>query len=77
MVQTWHTASAGRFSCPHCGSIYDKFVYRSPARDKDEATCRVCGNVMDSWNSTTIPSFTLVKDASTVADPDDQKNDNE
>ena len=32
-----------------------------PAHDEDFAECEVCGAIMDSWNSTEIPTYTLIK----------------
>jgi hypothetical protein len=32
-------------------------------RDQDSADCEVCGAELDSWNSTTYPSFTLIERA--------------
>jgi len=59
MVQTWKTGKAGDFVCPHCSSVYETTIYRSPARDKDSATCAVCHKVMHEWNSTSNPRYTL------------------
>jgi hypothetical protein len=36
-------------------------VRRLPAPDEDQAECEVCGAIMDSWNSTEVPSYTLIK----------------
>jgi transcription elongation factor Elf1 len=67
MVQTWKTGPGEDFTCPHCGAEYETQIYRSPARDKDSATCDVCHKVMDSWNSTNNPIYTLKRR------PDDPK----
>ena len=61
MVQTWNTGDAGEFTCPHCGSVYRKQITRLPARDHDTASCEVCHKEMDSWNSTSVPSYTLLR----------------
>ena len=59
MVKTWSTVDAGDFACPHCGAEYEKKITRSPTRDHDKAVCDVCNKVMDSWNSTEAPEYTL------------------
>jgi ribosomal protein L37AE/L43A len=61
MVQTWKSGDAGEFECPNCGSMYRRTVRRLPARDEDQAECEVCGAIMDSWDSTEVPSYTLIK----------------
>lgn len=64
MVQTWRTADAGEFVCPHdgCGARYKVRVFRLPAKDRDSASCRKCGKVMSEWNDTEVPSYTLIED---------------
>ena len=61
MVQTWKSGDTGEFECPNCGSMYQRTMGRLPARDEDQAECEVCGAIMDSWNSTEVPSYTLIK----------------
>jgi predicted RNA-binding Zn-ribbon protein involved in translation (DUF1610 family) len=61
MVQTWKSGDTSEFDCPNCGSMYRRTVRRLPARDEDQAECEVCGAIMDSWNSTEVPSYTLIK----------------
>ena len=61
MVETWKSGDAGEFECPNCGSLYRRTVRTLPARDEDFAECEVCGAIMDSWNSTEVPTYTLIK----------------
>ena len=64
MVRTWGTGTAPDFICPTegCGARYNVTVERFPLRDSDSASCEKCGQVMKKWNSTQVPSFTLMKD---------------
>jgi len=41
--------------------MYRRTVTRFPTRDEDQAECEVCGAIMDSWNSTEVPTYTLIK----------------
>ena len=61
MVQTWHSGKGENFACPHCGALYSVIVHRFPTRDHDKATCKVCKEVMDEWNDTEAPSYTLIE----------------
>jgi hypothetical protein len=36
-------------------------VRRFPLLDKDSAECGVCGNELASWNSTEVPSYSLIE----------------
>jgi hypothetical protein len=60
MVKTWDTEKAENFTCK-CGAVYEKTISRFPMRDNDKATCDVCGEIMDSWNSTAVPSYKLIR----------------
>lgn len=48
-------------TCRKCGSLYSSKVRKLPVRDKDDVSCQVCGEILDSWNSTHVPEYTLVK----------------
>jgi transcription elongation factor Elf1 len=61
MVQTWKEGPGDDFACPHCGAVYAVTIRRYPMHDSDSATCDECGETMKSWNSTSVPSFTLKK----------------
>jgi hypothetical protein len=60
MPKTWGTSDAGEFVC-ECGAVYRKRVMRLPVRDKDTRQCSVCNAETDSWNSTTVPMYELIK----------------
>ncbi len=62
MVQTWRKGEGKDFVCPHCGAKYRTVIHRFPARDSDCSTCSVCKKVMDRWNSTAVPSYTLISE---------------
>ena len=51
----------GTFNCPHCSAVYSVTYTQTPFRDSDHATCDVCKNAMDEWNSATFPRYKLVK----------------
>ena len=49
-------------TCSKCGSVYEReYRTRLPAKDRDSYECDVCGQTIDRWNSTSIPSFKLVE----------------
>jgi hypothetical protein len=50
----------GTHTCD-CGAVYKVRATRTPFPDTDDATCDVCGKVMDSWRqSTSFRSYELV-----------------
>lgn len=59
MPRNWTSEKGKDFTCPHCGSVYETTLRHIPAQDSDVATCRVCGEVMDEWNGTAVPSYRL------------------
>ena len=48
------------FFCPHCGALYTVTYSRLSSSDSDVARCVVCGQIMDKWDSTKVPTFKLV-----------------
>lgn len=42
-----------------CGAIYERTEVKFMARDKDTANCQVCGDELESWNSSRVPQFRL------------------
>ena len=51
--------TAGIFTCPHCGAVYEVTYTRMEARDDDRAICDKCHKVMKEWNDTFSRSFKL------------------
>lgn len=51
-------AGTNEVTCPNCQAIYAVEWHRSPMRDSDDFSCD-CGQLLDKWNSTTYPTFTL------------------
>ena len=63
MVNVWSTEeNAGIKICAHCGAKYKITITRYPSKDSDSANCQKCGKLLESWNSTESPSFTLIDD---------------
>lgn len=48
--------------CPSCGALYEVTYTKVIFRDKDVAHCQKCGDEIDSWNGSRIPSFRLIED---------------
>ena len=48
------------FFCPHCGALYAVTYSRLSSSDSNVARCVVCGQIMDEWDSTKVPTFKLV-----------------
>ena len=48
------------FFCPHCGALYAVTYSRLSSSDSNVASCVVCGQIMDKWDSTKVPTFRLV-----------------
>jgi predicted Zn finger-like uncharacterized protein len=49
------------FFCPHCGALYAVTHSRLSKRDSNFAKCVVCGQIMDRWDSTDVPTFKLTQ----------------
>ncbi len=45
------------FFCPHCGALYAVTYSRLSNSDSIVARCVVCGQIMDKWVSTKVPTF--------------------
>ena len=60
MVQTWKTSKGEEVSCTTCKAKYLRSVWRGPTRDNDQAICGICGNEMESWNSTSVPMYSFI-----------------
>ena len=48
------------FFCPHCGALYAVTYSRLSDIDSNVARCVVCGQIMDKWDSTKVPTFKLI-----------------
>ena len=48
-------------TCPKCKAIYEVEEKRSPTRDNDYFDCEDCGQRMQSWNSTTYPTYRKIR----------------
>ena len=53
--------AATTFDCPTCGALYEVRVQHFSLRDKGQAGCFVCRQVIVQWDSAHVPFFTLVK----------------
>jgi hypothetical protein len=61
MVKTWHSGPSGTFNCQYCGALYEVTITRFPTRDKDDAICQCCHEVMAEWDDAAVPSFKLIE----------------
>jgi hypothetical protein len=43
-----------------CGAVYERTEWKSAYRDNDHFNCQACGQEIESWNGSRIPSFRLV-----------------
>jgi len=59
MSNTFKTVAGDDKTCAHCGSIYSTKIFNAPFKDNDACNCVVCGEVLDKWRSTSIPTYTL------------------
>ena len=48
------------FFCPHCGALYSVTDTRLSKSESGTAKCVVCGQIMDKWDSTNVPTFKLI-----------------
>jgi predicted Zn finger-like uncharacterized protein len=48
------------FFCPDCGALYAVTYSRLANSDSNVARCVVCGQIMDKWDSTNVPTFKLI-----------------
>jgi hypothetical protein len=48
------------YFCPHCGALYS-LTHSLSASDSNSATCVVCLEIMDKWNTTKTPIFRLIQ----------------
>lgn len=43
-----------------CGAVYERGEIKLPVRDKDSYECSVCGETLDRWNASRIPTYKLI-----------------
>lgn len=61
MVGVWESGPDGIHKCPHCGALYEVTIDRFPMREAGQVKCDECNNIMKKWNSTSHPTFRLIK----------------
>jgi hypothetical protein len=61
MPWTSRTSEVKETACPQFQSRYKVRVTRLPTRDRDDFNCVICGYELDSWNSTSVPSYRLTE----------------
>lgn len=44
-----------------CGAIYRRSHAMAPTREMSSFECSVCGATLESWNTTWVPNYRLVK----------------
>jgi hypothetical protein len=44
-----------------CGAIYRRSHAMAPTREMSSFECAVCGTTLESWNTTWVPNYRLVK----------------
>ena len=49
------------FKCPYCRAEYEVTTARLSFQQRSYAKCKACHQTMYSWNSRSVPIFTLVK----------------
>jgi Zn-dependent protease with chaperone function len=54
-------SDAGKKTCPKCSSVYKVKISKAYCLDSDLFNCKICGFEMDRWNTTDIPSYTLIE----------------
>jgi predicted Zn finger-like uncharacterized protein len=48
------------FKCPYCRTEYEMTTAHLSFQQRSYAKCQVCHQTMYSWNSRTVPIFTLM-----------------
>jgi hypothetical protein len=50
-------------TCENCGAVYDRSTANVTFYDEGTAEC-TCGQTLESWNGSQIPSFRKIKEGS-------------
>jgi hypothetical protein len=45
----------------HCGAIYRRSHAMAASREMSSFECSLCGTTLESWNTTWVPNYRLVK----------------
>jgi hypothetical protein len=45
-----------------CGAVYERTEEKVIFRDQDSFQCRLCGETLETWSSSRIPVFRLIKE---------------
>ena len=48
------------FKCPYCRTEYEMMTARLSFQQRSYAKCKICHQTMYSWNSRSVPIFTLM-----------------
>jgi hypothetical protein len=59
VVAAWGSEYIGIKVCDKCGQKYKVWINRFPNKDDGEFHCKICGELMESWNSTESPSYSI------------------
>jgi transcription elongation factor Elf1 len=69
-ARTCHIKGMKKYTCPHCGAVYEVTYTHISQRDRDTEDCEVCRKRMHSWSGSSIPHFRLVERPSAESDGD-------
>lgn len=45
-----------------CGAVYREHEHKLTSRDNDYASCRICGEKLNSWNGEVMYSYELISE---------------
>jgi predicted Zn finger-like uncharacterized protein len=49
------------FFCPNCGALYAVTHSQRPKSEINTAKCVVCLQIMNNWDSTNVPTYSLIQ----------------
>jgi transcription elongation factor Elf1 len=61
MPLTGSVAEGKSFFCPNCGALYAVTLSRRAKIESNVAKCLVCLQIMDRWNSSSVPTYKLIQ----------------
>ena len=47
--------------CSRCQTRYERTETKVPFRDSDHFKCLICGELIESWSGSRIPSFKMIE----------------